>query len=181
MLTLVNLHLSEPLYPGKFGLELRQLLQKYSSKSQKTLGYQRAREEIYSYVQRPNRSGRVLRLFRFQDALRVQFNGHRLQRRFKLRAHRSAVFLQQAGPDGVRYTPPENRLVESEQWALKLPLQALERNQRDVLRPKFHSDMAARNKYDKNNIGLINQYEFVYYIYIKIIFLFVVCVFLFDF
>ncbi|CAL6054174.1 Extracellular_nuclease [Hexamita inflata] len=50
MLTLLSLHLSEPLYPGKFGLELRQLLQKYSSKSQKTLGYQRAREEIYSYV-----------------------------------------------------------------------------------------------------------------------------------
>ncbi|CAL6107016.1 Conserved_hypothetical protein [Hexamita inflata] len=35
-----------------------------------------------------------------------------------------------------------------------------------------YTSMAARNKYDKNNIGLINQYEFVYYIYIKIIFSF---------
>ncbi|CAL6060519.1 Extracellular_nuclease [Hexamita inflata] len=38
------------LYPGKFGQELRDLLNIYTAEGHKTLGYQRARQEMYGYI-----------------------------------------------------------------------------------------------------------------------------------
>ncbi|CAL5989669.1 Extracellular_nuclease [Hexamita inflata] len=46
---LFSLVVSE-LFPGKYGKELRGLLQKYSQEGHKTLGYSRARQEMYGYV-----------------------------------------------------------------------------------------------------------------------------------
>ncbi|CAL6088077.1 Extracellular_nuclease [Hexamita inflata] len=46
---ILTLTLSQ-LYPGKYGKELRRLLQNYSSQNHITLGYDRARAEMYGYV-----------------------------------------------------------------------------------------------------------------------------------
>ncbi|CAL6023343.1 Extracellular_nuclease [Hexamita inflata] len=45
----VTLVMSE-LFPGKYGKELRTLLSNYSSQGHKTLGYSRARQEMYGYI-----------------------------------------------------------------------------------------------------------------------------------